>query len=80
LIPIVIANIVPNTTAITGRLSPIIPTTSALIPVTAVLIAVRTEASKNVGTYGVGYLKLILTYYYDLYDSKRIFKIIMFYH
>jgi len=48
---------VPNTTNTTGRLSPIIPIVSALIPVTAVETAVKILASKNVGTYGVGFLE-----------------------
>jgi len=41
---------VPKITNTTGRLSPIIPIVSAFTPVTAVEIAVNTEASKNVGT------------------------------
>jgi len=53
----VIAKRVPNTTAITGKLSPIIPTVSEAIPETEVLIEVNILASKNVGTYGVGLLK-----------------------
>ena len=50
LIPMLIASKVPKTTAITGKLSPIIPTVSLTIPEIEVPIEFKIEASRNVGT------------------------------
>ena len=59
--PIVIAKRVPNTIAIKGKLSPIIPTISVAIPDIEEPIESKMLTSKNVGTYASGLLNLMLS-------------------